>query len=139
MTAMLGFLDRVLCLIRGWRTAADPPLPPPGKQRIICIGCTDDGTLLDRLLEPGEYDISFLDSADGAFGSILRARPNKVIFCMRVDDERSLQVLSMLNLDPRTSRIPVLTCVPSITTGCGSEDSVGAGELAPARPGMVMH
>jgi len=114
-------------------------MPPARKQTVICVGCIDDGTLLDRVLEPGEYDISFLESSDGAYGSIVRARPNKVIFCMRADDEKSLQVLSMLNLDPRTNHIPILTCVPSITGGIESWESTGTGGFASAHSSQVMH
>jgi len=136
---MPGLLSIARRLLRGLRSAAVPPAPPARKQTVICIGCIDDGTLLDRVLEPGEYDISFLESADGAYGSIVRARPNKVIFCMRADDERSLQVLSMLNLDPRTNRIPILTVVPSVTGGIETGDSIGTSEFAPAHPGQVMN
>src|SRR5262245_46246060 len=110
---MPGLLSIARRMLRGWRSAPMPPDPPAKKQSVICVGCIDDGTLLDRVLEPGEYDISFLESAEGAFSAIVRARPSKVIFCMRADDEKSLQVLSMLNLDSRTNRIPILTCVPS--------------------------
>lgn len=137
--AMSGLLFLARRVLRGWRTAAVPPAPALRKQTVICVGCMDDGTLLDRVLGPGEYDISFLESADGAYHAIVRARPSKVIFCMRADDERSLQVLSMLNLDPRTNRIPILTCVPSITGGIETGESTGTNELTPAHSGQVMH
>lgn len=95
--------------------------------------------MLERVLEPGAYDISFLASIDGAYSRILGEMPSKVIFCMRADDESSLQVLSMLNLDPRTNRIPIITCIPSVTAEDGGIEPAGAGGFAPARSAVVMH
>jgi hypothetical protein len=112
-------------LLRGLQSAAVPPAPLPRRQIVICVGCIDDSTLLDRVLGPASTTSRFSNPADGSLQLHCTARPNKVIFCMRADDEKSLQVLPMLNLDPRTNRIPILTCVPSITGGIETGESIG--------------
>jgi hypothetical protein len=124
-----------------WRSVRRPApsKPTAGKQTVLCVGCVEDCALLDRVLGPGEYAITFLESSEGAYTRILSSMPTKVIFCMRADDERSLQVLSMLNLDPRTNRIPIITCIPRLTPEGGGVEPPDAGDAVSARPWVVMH
>lgn len=94
--------------------------------------------MLDRVLGPGEYDISFLETSEGAYGRIVASQPSRVIFCMHVDDAESLHVLSMLNLDPRTNRIPILTCIAAVS-GVHDDLSGGAGPSRPSYCGVLMN
>lgn len=109
------------------------------KEVVLCVGCHEDAPIIDSVLPPGAYDITFRRTIEGAYSHIARVMPDRVILCMRADDEGSLQVLSMLSLDPRTSRIPVITCVPPVAASLEGLDREGANGLAAATPGLVMH
>ncbi len=65
--------------------------------------------LFESILEPGHYDVVVVESADRAYSQIKAVQPDLVILCVRMDDPASLQVLSMLRLDPDTNRLPVVT------------------------------
>jgi CheY-like chemotaxis protein len=111
------------------------------REKVVAfVGCQEDHRVLDEVLEPGNYKVSFVTSIESAYSEIANALPDRVVLCMRADDERSLRVLSMLNLDPRTHHIRVTTCVASVV-GDRDEgaDLEGVNGLAPTRPGIVMH
>ncbi len=139
---MIALMRRTLARYRAHRAPHEPPPSErkavlPERKAVLCIGCLDDCAMLDRVLEPGAYDISFLNSIDGAYAHILKARPSQVILCMRADDGQSLQLLSMLSLDPITTHIPVVTCIA--TAAGGSNMPLGsATEMSPACQ-VVMH
>lgn len=81
-----------------------------------------------------------MTSIESAYSEIANALPDRVVLCMRADDERSLRVLSMLSLDPRTHRIPMTTCAICVVDEHDEgADGEGVSWLAPARPGVVMH
>jgi len=122
VTRLFSFVSRVLGRRR-------PSVPPAAKKLVVCVGCVPDGTVLDRLLEPGEYEAVFLASSEGAYSRIAGIMPSRVILCMQMDDELSLQLLSMLTIDPRTQRIPVITCVPSLATADAASSLSGGAEL----------
>ena len=110
------------------------------KPRVVAfVGSKEEQTILDLVLEEGDYEIMFVKSIESAYSEIADALPDRVVVCMRADDLRSLQLLSMLNLASSTCRIPV-TCV---ATGFESQDEWAADESidwrAPARAGLVMH
>ena len=133
-------------VVRAYRwcwTAAVPTEPVRAAARretVICVGCAEEYSVLDRVLQAGDYDVAFLSSIEGAYSEIVHARPDRVILCMRADDERSLLVLSMLNLDPRTSGIPVTTCVAGVAGGRSDGiENEGLGGLALSSPGLVIH
>ncbi len=65
--------------------------------------------MFESLLEPGHYDVVFVESSDHAYSQIKVLQPNLVILCVRIEDMEGFQVLSMLKLDDETSKIPVLT------------------------------
>jgi len=109
------------------------------KETVICIGCVEDGSILDRVLEAGSYDVSFIASSANAYAQIVRTLPSRVILCMRSDDELSLRLLSMLTLDSRTSAIPVITCVASVTAPDEVIDDEGSGGHVIAGHRLVMH
>jgi CheY-like chemotaxis protein len=65
--------------------------------------------LFESVLAPGHYDVVVVESADRAYSHIKSIRPDLVILCVRMRDPNSLQVLSMLKLDPETADVPVET------------------------------
>ena len=111
------------------------------KETVICLGCDEGGTILDSVLAPGAYEVSFVSSMKRAYSIIAAAMPDRVVLYMRADDEESLRVLSMLTLDPRTNHIPVMTYVANVPAeACdGAVDDDSACGTAPARHGVVMH
>ena len=125
----------VLGLWRRWQ-ARDERTAPPRRQTVLCVGGVLN-SVLDRVLEPGAYDVSFLESVEGAYSHIADTMPDRVVICTRADDDATLQVLSMLNLDPRTSSIPILTCIVPMAESL--EDIRRGGGAPSAGPVVVMH
>ncbi len=79
-------------------------------QKVVIVnGSPDVLEMLESVLDPGHYDIVFVESGAHAYSQIKRVRPQLVILCMRIEDLEGFQVLSMLKLDDDTLRIPVLT------------------------------
>ena len=80
-----------------------------GIQKVVVVnGNPDVLETLESALEPGRYEIVFVDSGAQAYSLIKRVRPRLVVLCMRIEDLEGFQVLSMLKLDDETSRIPVI-------------------------------
>ena len=65
--------------------------------------------LFESILEPGHYDVVVVESAERAYSQLKAIEPDLVILCVRMDDPTSLQVLTMLRLDPATVDMPVIT------------------------------
>ncbi|MGE5360410.1 MAG: two-component system response regulator [Bacteroidales bacterium] len=79
-------------------------------QKVVIVnGSPDVLEMIESVLDPGHYDIVFVESGAHAYSQIKRVRPQLVILCMRIEDLEGFQVLSMLKLDDDTLRIPVLT------------------------------
>jgi len=79
-------------------------------QKVVIVnGSPDVLEMLEPVLDPGHYDIVFVDAGSHAYSQIKRVRPHLVILCMRIEDLAPFQLLSMLKLDSETARIPVLT------------------------------
>jgi len=79
-------------------------------QKVVIVNGTPDVLeTLESVLDPGHYDIVFVESGAHAYSQIKRTQPHLVILCMRIEDLEGFQVLSMLKLDDETLRIPVLT------------------------------
>jgi PleD family two-component response regulator len=91
-------------------------------QKVVIVnGSPDVLEMLESVLDPGHYDIVFVESGAHAYSQIKRVRPHLVILCMRIEDLEGFQVLSMLKLDDDTFRIPVLT----YTTEYEGQDTEG--------------
>lgn len=80
-------------------------------QKVVIVeGTYDVLELIEDDLAAGPYDIVLVESDENAYSQIKRVQPNLVILCLRIEDVRGFQILSMLKLDPKTRDIPVLTC-----------------------------
>ena len=91
-------------------------------QKVLIVnGGPDVLEMLQAVLDPGSYDIVFVESGARAYSQIKRERPHLVILCMRIEDLEGFQLLSMLKLDDETFRIPVLT----YTTEYEGQDTEG--------------
>ena len=79
-------------------------------QKVVVVnGNTEILGMIETVLDAGRYDMVFVESNDRAYSQIKRVVPNLVILCVRMDDARGFQLLTMLKLDPDTCDIPVLT------------------------------
>jgi CheY-like chemotaxis protein len=79
-------------------------------QKVLIVnGEPESLAFLEAIVDAGNYDVVFVESTAHAYSQVKRVKPDLVILCVNIDDNASLQVLSMLRLDEETRRIPVLT------------------------------
>jgi PleD family two-component response regulator len=89
---------------------SDGPATGRDAQKVVIVdGSTEILELLETVLDAGRYDVVFVESNAHAYSQIKRVQPDLVILCVRIDDPKGFQVLSMLKLDDETRDIPILT------------------------------
>ena len=94
----------------------------PTAQTVVIVNGTQDMLdALDKVLEPGHYDVVISDSTNDAYSLIKRVRPHLVLLGLRVDNLDGYQVLSMLKLDAETRHLRIVTC----TADDDEEEPVG--------------
>ena len=80
--------------------------------RALIVGAGPDALLgIESMLGTNRYRVDFLDRNDTPYTAIRRARPDLVVLCFAPDDDEACQVMQMLQLDPATRRLPILTYV----------------------------
>jgi len=79
------------------------------QQVVVVNGSREMLAMVETALNPGLYNLVFLESSGRAYSEIKRIRPNLVILCTRIEHLDGFQVLSMLKLDEETRDIPVVT------------------------------
>ena len=80
--------------------------------RALVIGAGPEALLgVEPMFDSSRLRVDFLDRDDTPYMAIRRRRPDLVVLCFAPDDEEACQVLAMLQLDPSTRRIPILTYV----------------------------
>lgn len=110
-------------------------------QKVVVVnGSRETLALIESILDAGHYDVVFAADLAHAYSEVKKNRPDLVILCLALDDPVGFQVLSMLNLDEDTRRIPLLT----YTSDPAREDAGGAAqddgpesELPPAQPELT--
>jgi DNA-binding response OmpR family regulator len=76
------------------------------------VGAGPDALLgIESMLGSNRFRVDFLDKADTPYITIRQRRPDLVVLCFAPDDDEACQVLQMLQLDPATRRLPILTYV----------------------------
>jgi PleD family two-component response regulator len=114
-------------------------LASPGARRatqkvVVVNGSRETLALVESVLDAGQYDVVFAADLAHAYSEIKKNRPDLVILCLNLDDLVGFQVLSMLNLDDDTRRIPLLTYtsdpVPPVTDGEAADDDGTEFELS---------
>ena len=95
----------------------------PTQKVVIVNGTAEILGLLESVLEAGHYDVVFVESTAHAYSQIKRVQPNLVIMCVNVEEMDGFSVLSMLNLDPETRDIPILTYATEFTLRPVEEES----------------
>jgi hypothetical protein len=57
------------------------------------------------------FHVDFLDRNETPYTAVRHRRPDLVVLCFAPDDDEACQVMAMLQLDPATRRLPILTYV----------------------------
>ncbi len=111
-------------------------------QKVVIInGSNEILELIESVLDPGHYEVVFVESDDHPYAQIRRLQPHIVILCVRIEDLDGFQVLTMLKLDEETRTIPVLT----YTTEYEGQDVDGRlneateDEFLPMKPALPMN
>ncbi len=84
---------------------------------------------VEPLLPPGAYEVEFVGLDEEPYGCILDDAPDLLVVCLRIEDTASFAFLSMLQCDPATRRLPVLT----YTTESEGQALPGVDDIAPRR------
>ena len=87
----------------------DATRPHRPKRVAVVNGSVELLEWLEPILDPGDYDVQFLDAADSPYAQIRVGQPDLVVLTLPLADLDSFKLLSMLKMDQETSRIPILT------------------------------
>jgi hypothetical protein len=80
--------------------------------RALVIGAGPEALLgIEPVLGSNRFRVDFLDKDSTPYIAIRQRRPDLVVLCFAPDDEEACQVMQMLQLDPATRRLPILTYV----------------------------
>ncbi len=78
--------------------------------RVMVVGGGPDVLpRVEPLLPAGAYDVEFVRIDQEPYGCILDDAPDLLVVCLKIEDAASFAFLSMLQCDPATRRLPVLT------------------------------
>ena len=119
----------------------EPGAATPAQRVVIVNGNPEVLELFETMLEAGHYSVVFVESSEHAYSQIRRVLPNLVILCVRIDQAESLQVLSMLKLDPLTRDIPTLTFAAERARPASDDDLAerGEAEMFALKPAIRMN
>jgi len=88
-------------------TASSSILP-----RALVIGAGPEALIgVEPMLGSNRFRVDFLDKDATPYIAIRQRRPDLVVLCFAPDDDEACQVLQMLQLDPSTRKLPILTYV----------------------------
>ena len=98
--------------------------------RVMVVGGGPDVLpRVEPLLPTGVYEVEFVGLDQEPYGCILDDAPDLLVVCLKIEDTASFQFLSMLQFDPATRRLPVLT----YTTESEGQPLPGVDDVAPRR------
>ena len=85
---------------------------PSGIPRALVVGGGPEVLPgLEPMMGGRRFHVDFLDRNESPYAAVRRRRPDLVILCFSPEDDEACQVMGMLQLDPATSRLPILTYV----------------------------
>jgi len=80
--------------------------------RALIIGAGPEALMgVEPMLGSNRFRVDFLDKDATPYIAIRQRRPDLVVLCFAPDDEEACQVLQMLQLDPSTRKLPILTYI----------------------------
>jgi len=77
----------------------------------LVVGHHVDEQVMGAIAQAGNYDMVVVEPPHRAYSQIKRVVPDMVVVCLSLDDPDGFQVMSMLQLDRETARIPVIMCL----------------------------
>ena len=66
---------------------------------------------VEPMFGSNRFRVDFLDKDATPYIAIRQRRPDLVVLCFAPEDEEACQVLQMLQLDPATRKLPILTYI----------------------------
>ena len=87
---------------------------------------------VEPMLPAGAYEVEFVGLDQEPYGCILDDTPDLLVVCLKIEDAASFQFLSMLQIDPATRQLPVLT----YTTESEGQVLPGVDDVTPRRRSM---
>lgn len=113
----------------------------PSQTVVIVDGHAEAMDHIELMLEDGNYDLVFVESAGSAFSQVKRAQPHFVVVCANFDRPEGLHILSMLKLDKDTCHIPTFVCTidPDEPAAEDGEDPESAPAVFARRPSPGMN
>jgi len=91
---------------------ATPATTTSPLSRALVIGAGPEALIgVEAMLGSNRFRVDFLDRDSTPYIAIRQRRPDLVVLCFAPDDEEACQVLQMLQLDPSTRKMPILTYV----------------------------
>lgn len=89
-----------------------PEVQSMSMPRALVVGAGPEALLgVEPIIGQGRFRVDFLEKGDTPYIAIRRRRPDLVVLCFAPDDDEACQVMAMLQLDPATRRLPILTYV----------------------------
>ena len=80
--------------------------------RALVIGAGPEALIgVEPMLSSNRFRVDFLDKDSTPYIAIRQRRPDLVVLCFSPEDDEACQVLQMLQLDPATRRLPILTYI----------------------------
>ena len=80
--------------------------------RALIIGAGPEALIgIEPMLGTNRFRVDFLDKHDTPYSAVRLLRPDLVVLCFSPDDDEACQVMQMLQLDPATRGLPILTYV----------------------------
>ncbi len=93
-------------------TTVHMPVTSSAMPRALVVGAGPEALIgIEPMLGANRFRVDFLDRDDTPYIAVRQRRPDVIILCFAPDDEEACQVMQMLQLDPATSRLPILTYV----------------------------
>ena len=93
-------------------TATIPPTASPALPLALVVGAgVEVLPAIGPMLGDRRFQVDFLEQTDTPYLAIRRRRPDLVVLCFAPDDDEACEVLALLQLDPVTRLVPVVTYV----------------------------
>jgi CheY-like chemotaxis protein len=93
-------------------TATVQARPAPHSIRTaLVVGHEGDERVMGAIAQAGNYDMVVVEPPQHAYSQIKRVAPDMIVVCLSMDDPEGFQVMSMLQLDRDTAKIPMIMCL----------------------------
>lgn len=80
--------------------------------RALVIGAGPEALMgVEPMLGSNRFRVEFLAKDATPYVAVRERRPDVVVLCFAPDDAEACQVLQMLQLDPATRKVPILTYI----------------------------